>query len=92
MAHNNSNYRKIINIAVEIEYYFRIGMEASGNEKFIELIDNIPKIFTEYSTDQLLILNNILKNLLLAQENKNWILLADILNYVFIVFFDEHDN
>ena len=83
---------KTVNLIIdqinEAEFYFRLGMEASGNTKLTTIIDHLLRHLVDYPHSQLLELNNILTKVLAAQENTNWIELADLLQYELIPYME----
>lgn len=90
--HNSSLTSSIITSAEKAEFFFRLGMEASGNENFTECIDLILQFINRNQYIERDELNNILKKMLISQENKNWILLSDIINYEFVNYFTNPIN
>lgn len=82
----------IVASAGRSEFFFRIGMEASGNEHFAEFIELLLKFIDKNHNDAIGELNAILTKMLLAQERRNWVGLSDIIQYEFIDFFNKSMN
>jgi hypothetical protein len=88
--HNITLTSSIIASAEKAEFFFRLGMEASGNENFTECIDSLLQFINRNQYIEIGELNEILRKMLLSQENKNWILLSDIIYYDFINYFNNN--
>jgi hypothetical protein len=70
--------------AEETEFFLRIGMAASANEKLRELIDLLLSALTLFDLSQVPLINDLFKRMLSSQEREDWIALADILQYELI--------
>ncbi len=89
--HNTDITSLLVASAEQAEFFFRIGMEASGNDKFTEFIELLLKFVNKHPTGKLNELNAILTSMVLAQERKDWIALADIIKYVFFVYLTDYE-
>jgi len=90
--HKADLHPSIVASAERAEFFFRIGMEASGNEHFTECIELLLKVVEKNHTYAINELNAILTKMLLSQERRNWVALADIIQYEFIDFFNKGMN
>ena len=60
---------------------FRLGMEAQASEGLVALIDALPQVLADCSEIDTARLNLILATMLAAQSRKDYIYLADLLQY-----------
>lgn len=81
---NKSPVARVSSKAEETEFFLRIGMAASANEKLGELIDLLLSALTLFDPSQIPLVNDIFKRMLSSQEREDWIALADILQYELI--------
>lgn len=82
----------VVASAARAEFFFRIGMEAAGNENFTEFIELLLKFIENKHNCKTKELNTILSKMLLAQERKDWIALSDTIEHEFIDFFNKNMN
>ena len=81
---DNSSVARISTKTEETEFFLRIGMAASANEKLRELIDLLLSALTLFEPSQAPLVSDIFKRMLSSQELGDWITLADILQYELI--------
>ncbi len=60
---------------------FRLGMEAQGGEGLIAIIDSLPSLIAERKELALEMLNELLTEILSSQSRKDFLFLADLLEY-----------
>lgn len=60
---------------------FRMGMEAQGSQDLVALIDVLPLFLDGTSNDMALRVNQLLATMLEAQGRKDYLHLADLLEY-----------
>jgi len=60
---------------------FRFGMEAQGGEGLIAIIDSLPSLIVERKELALEMLNALLTEILSSQSRKDFLFLADLLEY-----------
>lgn len=60
---------------------FRLGMEAQGSQDLVELIDALPLFLEGMSNEMALRANQLLASMFEAQSRKDYLHLADLLEY-----------
>lgn len=60
---------------------FRLGAEAQGSEGLVALIDGLPALLEQVPGDATACLNQVLSAMLAAQSRKDYLYLADLLEY-----------
>lgn len=75
---NNDHWRQHLSSAVQA---FRIGMESEGGEELAKFIDILMQKVAKFSAQELEPLNNILGETLAAQSRKDYLWVADLLEY-----------
>lgn len=65
---------------------FRLGMEGQGSEGLVALIDALPGLLKSLPVDFAVRLNQLLATMLAAQGRKDYLYLADLLEYELLGF------
>ena len=68
---------------------FRLGREAVGSEALARASELIGAMITDWSEQELQLLNQLLGKLFQAQSQKNFLFVADILEYQILPIFAE---
>ena len=74
--------RELLNAAIGC---FRLGMEGLGNEHLIGFIDAIQLVSSRFPSENIQRINPILNEVVLAQARKDYLFVADLLEYGNIV-------
>ncbi len=72
---------KLKMLAQEVATDFRLGMEAQAGENLVALIDMLPQMFESGSGVDAMRLNALLTAMFAAQSRRDYIYLADLLQY-----------
>lgn len=80
---NDNNWQLHLHSAIRA---FRLGMEAQGGEELTSFIDKIMPRISKLLAETLAPLNKILGEILAAQSRKDYLLVADLLEYEIVPF------
>lgn len=75
---NLEDCRKYLNSAI---LGFRLGMEGQANEDFVGFLDAFERLFAHYPAQKIVRLNGVLESIFQAQARKDYLYLADLLEY-----------
>ena len=71
--------------------FFRLGMEAAGSEKLIDIIEQLTQLLTKWPEAKLPGINAELKRLYTAKAQKNLLFAADILEFRILPLVNQQD-
>ncbi|WP_305046886.1 hypothetical protein [Geoalkalibacter sp.] len=60
---------------------FRLGMEGQANEDFVAFLDAFARVCQQYPPHRIVQLNAVLEKIFQAQSRKDYLYLADLLEY-----------
>lgn len=67
---------------------FRLGMEGLAGERLAAMIDALAPALDELESKQVLTLQPVLEEILAGQTRKDWLRIADLLEYVVVPGFE----
>jgi len=73
----------------QAEHYFRLGMEAAGNDVLTGILDNLMGFLKNHPQAAAMDLNPILAEILACQQQRDWIRAADLLYYRLLPWLQE---
>lgn len=73
--------QELIDKLINTAHHFRLGQEADGSKKLRECLNIIEPIIETLDADAKSQIFNIIPPMLTAQENQDWLALADFLEY-----------
>lgn len=73
--------QELIEQLINTAHHFRLGQEADGSKKLRECLNIIEPIIEKLDVDAKSQIFKIIPSMLTAQENQDWLALADFLEY-----------